>query len=121
VSTYFGLAAGERAKDAERALADARAAQAETDRVAAELLLDAGQREAEAGDVGRGLHAFVAALRRAPPDDARLRGVVRRGFAAWAERLPTLVRYERLDSPAYGCRFVGPDGKAVFLQVGDRR
>jgi serine/threonine-protein kinase len=43
VSTYFGLAAHGRAKDAERALADARAAQAETDRVAAELLLDAGQ------------------------------------------------------------------------------
>ena len=120
ISTFFGFKAQVRAREAELALQDSRTAQAQTDLLAAELLLNVGQREATAGDVAGGLYTFIEALRRAPPDAEELRRVIRRNFAGWAERLPTLVHYERLDAPASGCRFLGPAGDRFWVRIGDR-
>src|SRR5205823_1738659 len=41
-------------------------------------------------------------------------------FAGWAARLPVLGRCERVKPPPLSGRFLGPDGKVILMQRGDR-
>ncbi|HYH69172.1 MAG TPA: serine/threonine-protein kinase [Urbifossiella sp.] len=96
-SGYFAVEAGARAQRetsaasaAKIAQADAVAAKAASDLLAARLRFRDAIHRAEDGDVEAGLLGMADALRLAPADAADFRRAVRLSFAAWGRQLPVL-------------------------------
>ncbi len=99
-STYFGLAALERAQETEKALALEEVARQASDRRAVELQIVAGQRLADAGEVDHGLLLLTQALARTPAKEEDLQRVLQLNLETWLPYLPRLRWYR--DSPPVG-------------------
>src|SRR5262249_44000864 len=132
-STYFGITASRRAKDAERAqetaqrlaseneeaLQTTRRAKHESDLRSAQLKFNAGLEECQSGAVARGLFTLLDAWRLAPPDAHDLRRVIRLNVATWQRHLPLLVETFRFPlARSCAVQFLGPAGETFAAWTG---
>jgi len=121
-SGYFAVEAGFRAgreasaaSAAKTAQAEAVAAKAASDLLAARLRFRVAVHRAEDGDVEAGLLGMADSLRLAPADAADFRRAVRLSFAAWGRQLPVLRFAVRPWDAPPGFTWVHPVGLSGVL------